>query len=233
VTGGVTSVQTVPTFFVRAKHWQIFLLIVGAATTLLSFAKAQSADEMLRAALPFGLLMTLSMVFVGAWLWSMGSFLNSVVQPSLRLRLGFFRVALVYPMLYMFVFVAVFTSANPLLLAVLFPLHVFAMFCLFYDFYFVSRSLAMAETPKVASFADYAGSFFLLWFFPVGVWFIQPRVNRLFAQSFLAPETFQKGNRLVALPRCLRIRRQNINRQFSPCMLVFGVALQPRSSMVS
>jgi uncharacterized RDD family membrane protein YckC len=193
--------KALTTFFVRAKHWQIFLLIVGvgwiggAAAMLLSFAAARSPEEIFRAALPFALVMVLSMVCLGAWLWSMGSFLSSVAQPSLRLRLGFFRFALVYPLLYMFVFFAIFTSANAALLAVLFPLHFFAMFCLFYDFYFVSKSLALAETRKPASFSDYAGSFFLLWLFPIGVWFIQPRINRLFAQSF-SPQDSISGEEL-------------------------------------
>ncbi len=53
---------------------------------------------------------------------------------------------------------------------------------MFYDLYFVSKNLVLAETSKSASFYDYAGPFFLIWFFPVGVWFIQPRINRLYGQ---------------------------------------------------
>jgi uncharacterized RDD family membrane protein YckC len=56
------------------------------------------------------------------------------------------------------------------------------MFCMFYDVYFVSKNLVLAETSKSASFYDYARPFFLIWFFPVGVWFIQPRINRLHGQ---------------------------------------------------
>src|SRR5262249_22613374 len=44
----------------------------------------------------------------------------------------------------------------------------------------ISKSLVLAETTKPASFYDYAGPFFLLWFFPLGVWFTQPRINRLY-----------------------------------------------------
>jgi len=56
------------------------------------------------------------------------------------------------------------------------------MFSLLYNVYFVSKTLVQAETGKPASFYDYAGPFFLLWFFPVGVWFTQPRINRLYEQ---------------------------------------------------
>jgi uncharacterized RDD family membrane protein YckC len=54
------------------------------------------------------------------------------------------------------------------------------MFCMLYLLYFVSKNLVLAETRKPASFPDYAGPFFLIWFFPIGIWFTQPRINRLY-----------------------------------------------------
>jgi hydrogenase maturation factor len=41
----------------------------------------------------------------------------------------------------------------------------------------------LAMTGRTVSFYDYAGPFFLWWFFPLGIWFVQPRINRLFANS--------------------------------------------------
>jgi uncharacterized RDD family membrane protein YckC len=186
--------RTVTNFFLRAKHWQIFFLLFGigyvggAAAMFLPLAHARSPEDLLRVNLSFGAVMALSVFCLVAWLWSMGSFLNSIGQPALRLRLGFFRFALVYPAVYIFVFLALFATTKPALIALIFPLHFFAMFCLFYDLYFVSKSLALIETGKQVSFHDYAGSFFLLWFFPVGVWFIQPRIYRLYAQSLSRQE---------------------------------------------
>src|SRR5229473_3079673 len=101
-------------FFVRAKHWQIFLLLfgigyVGGSTAmLLSLTTARSPEEFLKISLPFGFVMVLFMLCLAAWLWSMGSFLNSIGQPALRLRLGFFRFALLYPTVYIFIFLALF-----------------------------------------------------------------------------------------------------------------------------
>ncbi|MGB2678181.1 MAG: RDD family protein [Candidatus Acidiferrum sp.] len=186
--------RAVTNFFLRAKHWHIFFLLFGigyiggAAALLLRLAHARSPEDLLRVNLPFGVVMVLSMFCLVAWLWSMGSFLNSIGQPALRLRLGFFRFALLYPAVYIIVFLVLFGITKPALIAVIFPLHFFAMFCLFYDLYLVSKSLALIETGKPVSFPDYAGSFFLLWFFPIGVWFIQPRINRLYAQPLSRQE---------------------------------------------
>jgi uncharacterized RDD family membrane protein YckC len=183
-------VNLIASFFLRAKHWQLFLLLVGVGFVgdfaILSsiLATARTPQDFAKTGLLFGAVMALFMFCMLAWFWSMGSFLSSLVPPALRLKMGFFRLALIYPALYIFVFIAVFQSSttNPALLAIIFPLHFFAMFCLLYDLYFVSKSLVLAETSKPVSFYDYAGPFFLMWFFPIGVWFTQPRINRLYAQ---------------------------------------------------
>jgi hypothetical protein len=54
------------------------------------------------------------------------------------------------------------------------------MVCNFYVLYFVSKSLVLAERSKPASFYDYAVPFLMILFFPIGIWMIQPRVNRLY-----------------------------------------------------
>jgi hypothetical protein len=57
------------------------------------------------------------------------------------------------------------------------------MFYMFCTLYFVSKSWVLAETGNAATFYDYAGPFFLTWFFPIGIWVIQPKVNRLFDKT--------------------------------------------------
>ena len=178
-------------FFLRAKHWQIFLLLVGvgligdvALVASSVTATVQSPKDFGKLGVPFGIVTVLFMFCFLGWFWSMGTFLSSMVPTAIRLKTAFFRFALVYPGLYIFLFLALFqsTTTNPALFAIIFPLHVLATFCMFYDLYFVSKSLVLAETNKPVSFYDYAGPFFLMWFFPVGVWFTQPRINRLYAE---------------------------------------------------
>jgi hypothetical protein len=174
-------------FFLRAKHWQIFLLLVAVFVALeILFSGglvsgAKSEEDLTLTIDLIAALTGLSLVCFLVWLWSLGSFLTSAAPAEFRLKTGFFRFAVIYPGVYIFVFAALFFSMNPKVLAVIIPLHLFGMFCMFYDLYFVAKSLAMAETGSSATFAGYAGAFFLLWFYPIGIWFIQPRVNRLYA----------------------------------------------------
>jgi hypothetical protein len=82
------------------------------------------------------------------------------------------------------VFLALFdsTATYPGVFGFIFPFHLLAMYCMLYLLYFVSKNLVLAERGKPASFYDYSGPFFLLWFFPIGVWIIQPKVNPLYEE---------------------------------------------------
>lgn len=171
----------------RAKHWQVFLLLTGLCVFAgmvgvgVMGANVSSTGRAGTLGLLWGANTALGMLCFAGWFWSMGTFLISIVQPLLRLKTGFFRFSLIYPVLYSFAAGPFFLNPDASMFAVIIPLHFFAVFCMFYSLRFVAKSLVLAETGKPASFYDYAGPFFLIWFFPLGVWFIQPRVNRLYA----------------------------------------------------
>jgi hypothetical protein len=103
----------------------------------------------------------------------------------------FFRIAVAFVPLYLPIFGIFFQSLNHprdvrlilMAFAVVIPVHFFAAFCLIYGWYFTSRAIAVAESPRSVLFADYIGYFFGFWVLPVGIWIIQPRINRLYARA--------------------------------------------------
>ena len=187
-------------FCLRAKHWQIFLLLflvsVGQFVGSIAIMVASPSSEELGRGQLVGLGLLdglLALVFL-SYLWFAGSFLCSVTPQDLRPGLSFFRVAIFYPivMAVMAYATAPFSlSGRPWPFGVFTALSLFAFVCGIYDINFVSKALAMAETGDPKVLGDYSGIFFLfLFFFPIGVWFIQPRINRLYADRKNAP---QKG----------------------------------------
>lgn len=178
-------------FYLRSKHWQIFSLLCGIFIICLLIAlictiqaPAQSSRNFLNLGLLFQAVMMLYMICFLGWLGSMGSFLNSLIIPSLRMRASFFRFAFIYPVTYAIIAFTVFLlNLKPTIYIFIVPLHLLATFCMVYNLYFVSKSLTLVETGKPVSFYDYAGPFFLLWFFPIGIWYIQPKINRIYAQN--------------------------------------------------
>jgi hypothetical protein len=184
--------KTIEAFFLRAKHWQLFLLMVvvfvveDVVAVAVMTVNVSSTGNVGVAGLVWGIFTALGMVCFVGWFWALGTFLNSASSERLRLKAGFFHFALIYPIAYICAAGPFFLNPSPSMFAVIFPLHFFAVFCLFYDLYFASKSLVIVETGKRATFYDYAGPFFLMWFFPIGVWFIQPRINRLYSQRMQA-----------------------------------------------
>ena len=65
--------------------------------------------------------------------------------------------------------------------AVIIPLHLFAMYCMFYIIWFIAKCIATIENNSIVGFDKYAGNFFLLWFFPIGIWWIHPKVRKIFS----------------------------------------------------
>lgn len=71
-------------------------------------------------------------------------------------------------------------TPNFALLFLIIPLHLFSIFCMLFALYFIAKALKSVEIMKQARFNDFIGEFFLFWFFPIGIWFLQPRINKLF-----------------------------------------------------
>jgi hypothetical protein len=175
-------------FFLRAKHWQLFLLLFVIPTTLEVVATGyipttiRTWRDLGTGGLAYLGLMLIDMLFLLGWLWAIGSFLNTLQGSDVRMKLSFFRFALVFAPVYMVLFFPlVFASEPPVEIIVL--LHLLATFCLFYMFYFVARSLVTVNKGKQVSLNDYAKPLILLCLFPIGVWSIQPRINQLYAQN--------------------------------------------------
>ena len=181
--------RAVVNFFLRAKHWQIFLLIF-VVPTIVEIAAMDYVPTTIGSWRDLGTggfvylgLLLLDALVLLAWLWALGSFLNSVQNPAIRLKPLFFRVAMVCGPAYLLIFFPAFFTPGLVPIEIIVPLHLFATFCMFYPFYFVAKGLAMVNKSRKVAFSDYAKPLLLLFLFPIGVWQIQPRINQHYAQS--------------------------------------------------
>jgi hypothetical protein len=59
------------------------------------------------------------------------------------------------------------------------PLHVLAMAGLVFSAWTAARRLVDAEQRAPATWARSLGTWVVIWFFPIGVWFVQPRFRRV------------------------------------------------------
>lgn len=79
------------------------------------------------------------------------------------------------------------TYAGILPYLVLIPLYFLLFLASFassiYLYYFAARSIKTAELQQEQRFSDFIGEFFLIWFSFIGIWILQPRLNRLVADQ--------------------------------------------------
>lgn len=192
--------------FLKAKHWQLFLLVFGiplvAQLTLMGsliFYWGAGPDFMMNYVQFYPILMVLTMSVYFGWLWSVGIGLQRLIPNDIVMKVNRFKVFLLFLVVYMIFFVAFFITSvssgvpEPGDFIVIMPFHLLSVFCFFYAIYFAAKTLKTAEKQEKVSFSDFAGECFLMWFYPLGVWLLQPRIHRLVKEHTARPETEGSG----------------------------------------
>lgn len=191
--------------FLKAKHWQLFLLTYGApmiihlvimGSLMANIASHTIPDPtmMLGYMKLFPVLMVVFMAVLFGWLWSVAMGLQKKVPENVKMKVTRFKVFFFIPLVYLLLFVANFSlivnwqlTALPVpnaatiagLFAIVVPLHLFSMFCIFYSFYFAAKTFKTVQLQREVNFGDFAGEFFMVWFYFIGVWILQPKINKM------------------------------------------------------
>jgi len=191
--------------FLKAKHWQLFLLTFGIpmifqfimmGTMFSNIGSGNNPDPtfMFSYIKFFPIIMLIFMGVFFGWFWSVAVGLQSKVPEDVKLKVRKFKIFFFIPVVYM-LFITLFMGIqmNGLmtngtqpsdgligsLVAVIVPLHLFSMFCIFYSLYFVAKTFKTVELQQEVKFSDFAGEFFMIWFYPIGIWIIQPKINKM------------------------------------------------------
>jgi hypothetical protein len=59
------------------------------------------------------------------------------------------------------------------------PMHLYCFFCFFYAIRFTSKAIASIENKRDVDIGYYGTYMAALFFFPIGIWWIQPKINRI------------------------------------------------------
>ncbi len=191
--------------FLNAKHWQLFILLFGipfiVQTIMMKEITSQFDSIANQGDLTFpdfstSIIVTIvvtvlySVVYY-SWIWSLGIGLQSKIPQQLSMNVSRFKAALIFPIIYLALLCVyiyfVFTSSmefNLSHIAIMIPFHLISMFCMIYSLYFVGKTIKTAELKEEIRFSDFIAEFLLLWVYPVGVWILQPRINRLNTEEF-------------------------------------------------
>jgi hypothetical protein len=191
--------------FLKTKDWQLFSTLIGLPllgfflTFVLFFTYSTSTNDLNSTTLKnftliFPSIVLLSMVILFGWFWSIAIGLQSRVVLTVKMNVKKFKILFFIAITYLFVLLAFsifmgttqfelvpqFLSTLPLVLMfIVFPIHLIAIFCIFHTIYFVAKTYKTVELQREVSFSDFTGEFFLVWFYFIGIWIIQPKINNI------------------------------------------------------
>ena len=146
----------------------------------------------------FPIIMILYSSILFGWFYTLGTNLYTKLPESVSMNLKIFKLFMAIPFCYiLFISVAIayggFYLANigiegppnpalMLFIPVFIGIHLFSIFCILYTMWFIAKALKSIEYQRSVVFADFAGDIFLICFFPIGIWIIQPKINKLFSE---------------------------------------------------
>lgn len=110
------------------------------------------------------------------WLFSVFISLKDEMPKEIKINIGWFLIRLIYAIVYIIILEIPF---NGKVTSILMPFHILAVLSIFSCLFSASRFLIICEERSIQRFDKYIGTFLLFWFYPVGVWFIHPRVKRI------------------------------------------------------
>ena len=166
---------------VRLKHWQVFSIIgVGyimsyvLPTTNFKIGNITSIELA-------AIVTTITLFLLFFWTLTIGLFLNSIAKNTYHFKNWILILAIFSCILgYTYLNLQRLKLANDFLPFWVSSVSTLLTFWgLYYSFYQVAKSLKSIELNREARFSECIIDAITLFALPIGVWFIQPRVNRI------------------------------------------------------
>lgn len=165
--------------YLKAKHWQLFVVFMGSAFLSQVIIASTFPDgegvNLVEMMIPT---LVWAIVFFG-WIWAIAAACSKALPPELSSSPRPMQGGLIYALAYMMFGAPSIFSSDGGVPGYLMAMHLLAMAAIFYALGFTAKQLTKLERKHDVSFFEYSGPFFLLWFFLIGVWFVQPKVNQL------------------------------------------------------
>jgi hypothetical protein len=189
-TGIKTNMDSIQEIFLRAKHWQIFFLLLG--TYALSVLATTRLSPKLKPGIahnPTGLILLIAVgiapyvLSICGWLWAAGMLFNANLSSDLQLRTGFFRFATIYAVFGLSLGLPVTWASNQVQRQWLELPQLFGVICIVYILKFTAKTFVTLNRGRRSAPWSYFRYMVQFLAAPLFVWQIQPQLNRLYAKS--------------------------------------------------
>ena len=168
-------------FILKLKHWQVFLILSLASIT--SNFEWVGQDFFNLAINTFGV------IIYFLWYFAVGLELTEHLPPRIELGRPMFIINAFVLTLSMLILIIVFNgefSSNGFFG---FVWVIYLMYAIVQFIFFPARALKSVEQQAEVGFDQYFGYFLLMLFWPIGIWWIQSKLNKI---ELLKEEPLQK-----------------------------------------
>lgn len=110
------------------------------------------------------------------WMYSIGIELNKKNQKDIGIKKILLNILFGYPTIYLISAWILILSGNMNMDTIL-PFHFGAMFCIFLLIILTSRTIIKFEKEENLQESSGIGLFFGIWYYFIGIWYIQPKLN--------------------------------------------------------
>ncbi|ASB47847.1 hypothetical protein [Alkalitalea saponilacus] len=182
-------------FILKAKAWHIFIatfiipfFILISGFVVPSYYISTSYHFF---SIPGSIVV--SQLFFYLWLWAVGSKLHKRHNLNDFFNNRLFKSLIIIPVLVIIIILGYwiwgasilsmgkFSMANVLFSAlwIIMPIQFTLIISKFYCFFFAAKVIKSSELNKNVEFDEFITEFILIIVFPVGIWYLQPRINKL------------------------------------------------------
>jgi len=172
--------------------WKLFIALFAPSIPLLYLALSLTENELVLSSGLVTVFDVLSFSAIYLWMYLLGLKLYDSLDKDLKERLNARLFKAVFFYLATYGIVAILCSLAPdhfvqNIKYLTVPTSLCASFSLFYIPYFVSKYIIAHEKRVFPEFKDYVEILIQIWFLPIGIWFLQPRIRKLLDESSVAP----------------------------------------------
>jgi hypothetical protein len=182
-------------YFLKAKHWQIFIIIVVMPFIIsvlsdgfLIINENSKINIIFRSVIP--LILTAFSTF---WILIVSLGLQSKIPIYIKMDVKIFKLLYIIPLIFSVFFeelidIFIGFSNNQEFKALITLLLIFTSilligYCYGYCAYFAAKTFKTVEQRRKVIFGNFSIEFFLFLFYPIGIWIIQPKINKIFANE--------------------------------------------------
>lgn len=185
-------------FLLTAKHWQVFIFIFGFYCLAILARIFGTILNLFDLIIPLNTVSSIiTLVSLAAWQFTIARSLNRKLQPALTINLALFMILISIKFSYNLVlwisaWITRYTeysiseriwSVTEIIATDIYIWLVFAFGVSAYLAFVLSKLLVLEQENRPVAIRDHFGTFLLFFFYPIGVWFIQPRLNHIFSDQ--------------------------------------------------